>query len=538
MWTSPCKTNDTKQNNKIIFMKHNIYKYGIGCLLGIAAISLASCNDDDDMAILDAATTPSSITFNLPNELSQLIYADEAGTKCLPLIKGEQVKLEYTLLPEDATFKNVVWTSSNENVATVDDQGTVNAVSSAGLGYSMIQVAPLGVFSGSGINDVLKVVVSETMIPAETITVTASAEEVYGGDDLQMTATIAPANSTYKTVKWASSNESVATIDANGVLKTKDISSLQETVTVTATALDGSNVSASKQILVKKLVQPQEVTLDQKFSADNGYFCALNEQSLNLDYTTVPAQSTTSLLQWTSSDDKIATVENGKVIFKNFGEVTITATCPETGKSSSVKLNIPCGLIRETYHNPDHYSFYNAKQSGNGTSSSHEWHDGYITVTTYKQNATNQRADIKCWEPKVFLHAGNYPIIAIKVDDVKDMGYGISSRNLNFDVVGKSESGKDFKALGSGNNKYSSDYKCSDGSHVFIYDLAKVSFGTGGIAPTNESIEFSVFQLKYADMKTIDHQIQYNIYWFQTFKNLDEVGKYIESEGLTYDVIK
>ena len=121
------------------------------------------------------------------------------------------------------------------------------------------------------------------------------------------------------------------------------------------------------------------------------------------------------------------------------------------------------------------------------------------------------------------------------MDDVKDLGEGITSRNLNFDVVGKSESGKDFKALGGGNNKYSSDYKCSDGSHVFVYDLTKVSFGTGGIAPTTESITFSTFQLKYADMKTVNHQVKYNLYWFQTFKSIADMEAYIEHEGLTFE---
>ena len=115
----------------------------------------------------------------------------------------------------------------------------------------------------------------------------------------------------------------------------------------------------------------------------------------------------------------------------------------------------------------------------------------------------------------------------------------MTQRNLNFDVVGTSESGKEFKALGNGNNKYSGDLKCSDGSHVFIYDLSTLTFGTGGQAPTNESISFRTFQLKYADIKTINHQITYNLYWFQTFKSVDDVKKYVtDVDKLTYDVIK
>lgn len=522
-------------------MKHNIYQYGIGCLLGIAAISFASCSDDDDMAILDSAIIPSSITFELTENISQLIYTDETGADCLPLIKGETISLGYTIQPEDITFSDVVWTSTNESVATVDESGTVSAISGLGTGYSMVQVAPVGLYSGSGINAALKIVVSETLTQAENIEITSSADEVYGGDTLHMRATINPDGATYKTVRWSTSDESIATITSDGILNTNDISAEEATVNVTATALDGSGVSATKSILVKKLIQPEEIDIDQAYSVDNGYYCAMNEQSLTLSYTTVPAQSTTSLIQWTSSDESIATVDNGVVTFNQngkFGEVTITATCPETGNSSSIKLNMPCGLIRETFHNANHYSVYNAAQSGNGTSSSHVWHDGYITITTYTANATTQRADIKWYDTPVYLHAGNYPIIAVKVDDVIDMDYGITSRNFNFDVVGTSESGTSYKALGNGNNKFTNDYKCSDGSHVLIYDLKTVSFGTGGLAPTNEYISFSIFQLKYADMKTIDHQVTYNLYWFQTFKSLEDVGKYIENEGLTYEVVK
>ena len=81
--------------------------------------------------------------------------------------------------------------------------------------------------------------------------------------------------------------------------------------------------------------------------------------------------------------------------------------------------------------------------------------------------------------------------------------------------------------------------KCADGSRVFIYDLSTVKFGTGGLAPTNESISFSVFQLKYADIKTIDHSFDYKVYWIQSFKTIDEVKNYVKNvDGISYEVIK
>ena len=530
----------SKIYNKVKGVRKQILHYSLFTFT--LSMMLASCSSDDDrIPNVTAATCPSAIAMQLPADMQRLVYTDNTGADVLPLIVGESVQIGYTLEPEDATFDHVTWTTSDETVATVSD-GKVEALSERGLGYSIVTVAPTGMFSGSGVLSALKVKVVSHLQQASEITLSAESTEVYEGEQIALDYTIEPEATTYRTLEWSSSDASVATVDSKGVVTGVSTGgTTTKKVTITGRAMDGSGVSASVDITVKRIVQPQSITLDQAYSSDNGYAFALNEQGAQLAYTTVPAESTQSLIQWTSSDESIATVDGGYVTFKGFGEVTITATCPETGNTSTLKLNIPCGLLRETFHNPNHYSVYNATQSGNGTSSSHEWHDGYITITTYTQNATNQRADIKWWDTPATLHAGNYPVIAIKVDDVKDLykSEGVTARNINFDVVGKSESGADFKALGGGNNKYSGDLKCSDGSHVFIYDLSKLTFGTGGLAPTNESISFNTFQVKYADIKTINHQITYNLYWFQTFKTVDDVKKYVtDVDGLSFEVIK
>lgn len=511
-----------------------IYKGAMGLMTALMVCAASSCSDEDTISNLPAAYVPSEISFNLPDEVRQLIYVDNTGASVLPMIKGETMQLEYTLSPDTATFQEVVWSSSEESVATVDN-GLVTALSGAGVGYSIVQVAPKGVYSGSGIFANLKIKVVDEMVHATGIEISASATEVYGGETIQLSATISPADATYQTVRWSSSNETAATVDINGLVTAHVTDAVTTPVTITATALDGSGATATCDITVMQIVQPQEVTISQDYSVDNGYYCAINEKTLDLNFATVPASSTLSQLQWTSSDESIATVSGGKVTFNqegNFGDVTITATCPETGNSSSVKLNLAAGLIRELFHDQDNYTWYNAKQSGNGTSSSHVWHYGYITVSTYTQNATNQRADLKCWSAHTWMHAGNYPIFAVRMDDVKDQG--ISSRNINVDAVGTAESGTSYKAIANGNNKYLYDYKCSDGSHVFVYDLSTQACGTGGLMPTNETVDFTTLQIKYADMRTVDHQLNYNVYWIQTFRSLTELQEYITSEGLTY----
>jgi len=515
-----------------------INKLFAGCILccGLTAAFTACSKNDPDIPNLYAAQCPASIEFQLPDNLQQLLYVDEADATVLPLIKGETVKLAYSMQPADITFRQVQWSSSNPVVATVADDGTVTAVSGAGIGYSMISISPVGMFSGSGVISTLKVRVSDELIKTTSITVDLSSSEVYAGETVQAIATILPAEATYRTVKWSSSDESVAKVDINGVVTGQPSAPNNAKVTITATALDGSGVSASAPLTVKQVVQPQRVTID---AAYDGLDLAIASKALTLNYTTIPDDCTKSLIEWSSSDENIATVKDGVVTFNqtgNFGEFTITASCPETGQKSSVKMTLAAGLIRELYKDPNNLTWKDAGQSGNGSSTSTVWHDGYVTITTYNQNATNQRADIKGVTP-AWLHAGNYPIFAIKMDDVKDKYEEITSRNINFDAVGKGMlNGLDYKSIGGGNNKYSSNYLCSDGSRVFIYDLSTVACRTGGLLPTDQAVQFSVFQLKYADMRTIDHQVTYNIYWVQTFKTMDDLKKYLtEVDGVTFE---
>lgn len=518
-----------------------LLKYGTGCLLTtVLAASLAACSDDPEASPLTPAFYPAAVTMEIPAEQELLLYTDNVGATVLPMVKGEQVSLSCKVTRSDDPDA-VVWTSSNPNVATVDNTGCVTAVSGDGTGYAIIQVAPEAYYSGSNIASTLKVVVSNTMVKATSLSVAADADQVYAGETLQFTATILPENSTYRTVRWSSSNESVATVDNNGLVTGHVNNAIHAQVTITATALDGSGLSDSKEITVNQIVQPQSVTIDQSYSADAGYLFAIADKKATLAYTTVPDDCTKSLIQWTSSDESIATVSGGVVTFNQngvFGDVTITATCPETGNASSVKLRLEEGLIRELFHDPDNYGWYNASQSGNGTSSSHEWHYGYVTVTTYTQNATKQRGDFKCWATPAWLSAGKYPIFAIRMEDVKDKYDGVTARNINLDTSGECNGTKYSGNVGGSNNKWAHEYKCSDGSRVFIYDLSTQTFANGGLLPTTSVAKFTTLQFKYADMATLTQQVTYNVYWVQTFKTLNDVAKYVESEGLTYETIK
>lgn len=518
----------------------NLYKLNIG-FVAFASLCTAfvSCKNED-FADVSEAQFPERVEFTFPDEIKSLIYTDELGNSNLPLLSGETVKLGYEIYPENVTYKDVTWTSSNENIATVSDEGEVKAIEGDGTTFSVIQLAPVAAYSGSGIYKTLKVVVSNTMVQAESINVSSESQEVYAGETLQLTASILPETSTYKTVKWTSSDESIATVDANGLVTGIVNDNDNAEVTITATSLDGSNVAGSIELIVKQIVQPQEITIDQTYSADGGYLFAIADKKVGLDFTTVPEECTLSLIEWKSSDETIATVENGVVTFNQsgiFGDVTITATCPETGNSSEIKLHLEEGLIRELFKDENNITWSDAKQSGNGTSTSTEWHNGYVTVTTYNQNATNQRADFKCWESKTWLHAGKYPLLAIRWEDVlyKYADEGITKRQINLDTSGTCNGVKYSGNVGGSNNKWLHAYECSDGTYVYVYDLSSQTFASGGLLPNNSIAEFTTLQFKYADISPISHQLTYDVHWIQSFKTLQDIENYITSEGLTFE---
>jgi len=126
----------------------------------------------------------------------------------LSLAVGGSEALAATVLPADAADKNVTWTSSDENIATVDAAGTVTAVAE---GTATI-TATAGGKTASCV-----VTVSPAAIPVTGISLDKPALALAVGERGTLTATVSPENAT-DTVVWSSDNGAVATVDQSGVV--------------------------------------------------------------------------------------------------------------------------------------------------------------------------------------------------------------------------------------------------------------------------------------------------------------------------------
>lgn len=150
----------------------------------------------------------------------------------------ETIQLTATVGEDNAVNKDVIWKSSDENIATVDETGLVTAIA---VGNAEITAKAA---DGSGIRDICAVTVNPTAV--ESITLSQTAVTLKKNRELSLEPTILPATATVKELNWTSSDPTKATVDADGVVKTL----LTGDVTITASAKDDSGVAATLALTV------------------------------------------------------------------------------------------------------------------------------------------------------------------------------------------------------------------------------------------------------------------------------------------------
>lgn len=146
----------------------------------------------------------------------------------LTLVAGEQEKLKATLTPADATNTKINWVSSNEKVATVDEDGVVTAKAP---GKATITASA---DADPALTDTCEVTVTEEPIAITGISLDDA--EVSVGRTIQLKPEFTPADTTQRGVTWESSDETIATVDKNG--RVKGLAEGKVTITVTSTEDD------------------------------------------------------------------------------------------------------------------------------------------------------------------------------------------------------------------------------------------------------------------------------------------------------------
>lgn len=235
----------------------------------------------------------------------------------LVLLKGEQGKLVATVAPENATNPEIVWKSSNPSVATVDMNGNVNAVA-------------------SGTTDVIAATIDGTVsvsclvtvnVNVSAIQLSQSSVTIEKGKRIKLIAEVKPNDATDKKVIWKSNNPNIAEVDDDG-----NVTAINGgNATITVKSADGKITEAC---LVSVVVPVLDVSLDQN------EITLIKGQAIQLNVIVSPLDATTKDVLWSTSNNQVASVENGKITAVGVGTATVTVTSVDGNKTATCLVKV------------------------------------------------------------------------------------------------------------------------------------------------------------------------------------------------------
>ena len=239
---------------------------------------------------------------------------------------GEEKQIIAYVLPENATYTNLTWESTNSSIATVNN-GIVQGISP---GTTIVKVTTEKV----KITRVINVVVEKDEVLVEKINVSNKDLELYIGDKVKIDYTLEPTDATNTNISFSTSDPNVVSFDSEGMLVA--VNTGNAIVTLKST----NNIQDQVYVTVKtKDVVEEGVTLNKtKLTLDVG-------DSETLKATITPANATNKTLTWTSSNPSVATVESGKVVAKSNGTTTIKVKT-NNGKEANCEVTVQKKLSR------------------------------------------------------------------------------------------------------------------------------------------------------------------------------------------------
>ena len=233
---------------------------------------------------------------------------------------GSGVNLSAACTPEDASNRRVAFESSDVGVARIS--GT--ALRGVQPGECDLTVSSV---QDPEVTETWHVLVIQ---PVKKIQITAPEKTVAAGSSLQLTAACLPENASIPEVTWSSANPAVATVDEGG-----QVNGIKRgSATITATATDGSRVSASMIVQVTQPVASLAFTQEE--------IPVIVGRSVQAKVTVLPGDASDKVLRWQSSDEEIATVQNGRITGKKAGFCTVTCTSrsdPDVSASVPVRVS-------------------------------------------------------------------------------------------------------------------------------------------------------------------------------------------------------
>lgn len=333
------------------------------------------------------------------------VVIEKGETQQLEIEYGTDDKAEQEKIAEAASKLTIEWTSSDEEVVTVNATGLITAV---GAGEADVTASAKDVNISSTTH--VKVVITPTGVEApETLELVTNGE-----NSKNLDAKMTPEDATEVKLAYESSDDSVATVDENGLVTAvadgectittyvvADAPATAETATQESAAIvvEDSEVKNSDAVTDGTITtMPDNLAeLDSAFSVTPDALSAVTEvtvttkvekialdktegilyvgNSVTVNATVTPDNATDATVTWSSSDESVATVdETGKITAVATGNATITAT-----SNSNSDVNATYDVTVEEKKTPT----YTSNKTNYGSSASGSVAaGGSVTVTT------------------------------------------------------------------------------------------------------------------------------------------------------------
>ncbi len=298
LWLNATVNPDTADNKNVIWSSSDtslatVDQTGKVTTVGVGTVTI-SCVSEDNGTVAYCVI-----------EITEPVTGLTLNTYYQEMVAGTKFVVVPTVIPNDAPDKSVTFISSDPEVATVDENGIVNALVG---GSCEILVTT----NESNIKATCTINVKEYV---ESIEITGSPERLNVNDSVTLGVNVETDTASNKNVIWRSSNPAAATVDQSG--KVSGISA--GNVVITATAADGGGVTDS--VVIKVINPVTSITFDKsKISMYVG-------DTVNINATVNPSYATIKDLVWTSDDESVAKVySDGDVVGVAPGRTVVHAT--------------------------------------------------------------------------------------------------------------------------------------------------------------------------------------------------------------------
>lgn len=236
--------------------------------------------------------------------------------------KGGRLTLAAVAQPEGKTDGRLVWSSSDGSVASVDEEGVVSGKSK---GEAVITVT--AVDGGYTAECRVRVYQPVTELRMDNRSVTVDT-----GDDIQLTATILPYDADNKNIVWSSDNPDVADVNGKGV-----VTGVKAGQTVIRATSEDEGISDFCVVTVNQPVTGVSLSKSELSFSKIG-------DAEQLVASVQPADATNKELNWSSSDESVAIVSNGRVLCSGYGSAIVYVTTVDGGYMASCVVKADDGL--------------------------------------------------------------------------------------------------------------------------------------------------------------------------------------------------